>query len=210
MYSFSEDDVIYGDIVIALLYTDFSYFSTVFFMFTPCFSMFDYVFSLLSHVWYCLSLSSPWSSACWWCPPGWLCYATYGGEVHHVILPVWYCPSTCFLCLIMFCSYLPCFPPVSSCRSLFSSLSSCWLCFFMSSLVILLLIMSLPCFLRDILMRIATILWPVWFDDCLRLPVKLSFYVSFLTDYVSVFLICSVSFSFYCYDDLIFSLFRWC
>lgn len=47
-YSFSEDDVIYGDIVMPLLYTDFTYISTVFLMFTPCFSMFDIVLSQVS------------------------------------------------------------------------------------------------------------------------------------------------------------------
>lgn len=37
-----------------------------------------------------------------------------------------------------------------------------------------------PIILRGILMRIATILWSVWSNDCLRLPVKLTLFLSYL------------------------------
>lgn len=155
----------------------------------------------------CLILSSivlPWSSACWWCPPCWLCYATYGGEVSHVSSLISSCLIMSFslssqisLCSIMFSSHVLTVDHVFTCPPMFSS---CWLCPHMFSSLVDYVFLS---FLRDILMRIATILWSVWSDDCLKLPVKLSFYVS-------LFHICFISFSFYCYDDLILSLFRWC
>lgn len=174
-----EDDFLF------LLYTDFSYFSTVFLMLSPVSSWFPS----------CRSCYLPLSS------PGFLPvdYATplMVARFHMISSQVSSClimSFTVFLlvdyvfllyppCLIMFPSCPHCFPPGWSCPH---------------------------GFLRGILIRIATILWFVWFDDCLRLPVKLSFFLcSSPTCPVSLFLICSVYFSFYCYDDLIFSLFRW-
>lgn len=159
-------------------------------------------------VWYCLPTVLPWSSTCWWCPPCWSCYATYGGEVHHDFIQGFLLFN--YVSLMSFSGFPPDFI-VSLWLILSSYLSSPVSSWFLPVNHVLPLfppwsycpLMLSPAFLRSILMRIVTILWSVWFDDCLKLPVKLSFYVSLC-------LICSISFSFYSCDDLMFYLFRWC
>ena len=151
----------------------------------------------------------------------WLIMSSLFDIVFHclpIVLPcfshVWLCSSHVFLCLTML-------------RHLWWRGSSCF------SQISLYLIMLRHCdtsggvmvarflmlfpvdyvsqvFLRGILMRIATILWSVWSNDCLRLPVKLTFSVPLLP-VLSLFLSSVLFLSlFYCYDDLIFFLFRWC
>ena len=196
------DAMLMGMIFLFLLYTDFSYFSTVFLMFTPCFILISFLSIMLSPIvlpdfipvdhatplmvarflmllswfllyWSCLPLSSPcliMSSQVFLIdlrfPPGWLCFPPISSLFDHVS----------FLSSLVDI-VIPCYPLLSPVFLLVDYV------FLLILQVFLLDLIFLSCphgFLRGILMRIATILWFVWFDDCLRLSVKLSFSVPLL------------------------------
>lgn len=134
-----EDDFLF------LLYTDFSYISTVFLMLSHVRSCCPRFFALISGflpVWYCLSLSShviPWLIMISFLLimlspivlpdvlPVWLCYATYGGEVLHAIILISFLLIMSSLmsspCLIMYFSLSS---QVSLCLIMFSSCSHCF------------------------------------------------------------------------------------
>lgn len=127
--------------LMTLLYTDFSYFSTVFLPVLP----------LFSSCWSCYATATP-LVAWWWRGSSWF-------------PSCWSCPFMLSPVFLMFdYAFLPC--------------SHCWSCFLHCPPLISSL--SPHVILRRILMRIVTILWFVWFDDCLRLSVKLSFSVPLL------------------------------
>lgn len=105
-------DVIWGDMMIALLYTVFSYISTVFLMFTSCLIMSSPDFLLFLFVFLCLIMLRH----LWWrgsshFPSDWLLFSSCFILSIIVFLPV--------LLLIMFLYVLPCYPPVDYVSPLF-------------------------------------------------------------------------------------------
>ena len=150
-------------------------------------------FNCFSHVVPCLIMSS---HCCPLSSPGFLLfdYATplpMPLMVAYSLVAWWWRGFTCYFLLIMSFQlsshWLILLSPVISCYLLLSPVIPCYPLFDYVFLLILqvflldLIFLSCPHgFLRGILMRIATILWSVWFDDCLRLSVKLSFSVPLL------------------------------
>lgn len=140
-------------------------------------------FALISSflpVWYCLSLSShvipcfiliSFLSIM-------LCHCdTSGGVMVARLLMLFPVDYVLSLVLPLVDIVIPCYPPVLPVILLFDYVFLLILSVFLLDLIFL----SCPHgFLRGILMRIATILWFIWFDDCLRLSVKLSFSVPLL------------------------------